>query len=136
LKLFLDANVLFTAAHNPKGKAAFVIDMAKEGPWEVVSSEFAIEEARRNLEIKFPKSLARLERLLRSVAVVPTVLEGDCPAGLAPKDRPILLSALLAECLHLLTGDRKHFGKLMNRPRSTGGVRIQTVSDFLVTLVN
>ena len=31
MRIFLDANVLFTAAHNPEGKAAFIIDMGKKG---------------------------------------------------------------------------------------------------------
>jgi hypothetical protein len=31
----LDANVLFTAAHNSKGKAAFVVEISKgQGHWE------------------------------------------------------------------------------------------------------
>lgn len=50
LRVFLDANVLFTAAHNPGGKAALVIDLARRGHWQVMPSAFAVEEARRNLE--------------------------------------------------------------------------------------
>ena len=30
-RLFLDANVLFTAAHNPSGKAALIIELATMG---------------------------------------------------------------------------------------------------------
>jgi hypothetical protein len=29
-RLFLDSNVLFTAAHNPKGKAAFLFELGVE----------------------------------------------------------------------------------------------------------
>lgn len=54
MRLFLDANVLFTAAHNLGGKAALVIDLGDRGHWEVYSSGFAVEEARRNLQRKFP----------------------------------------------------------------------------------
>jgi predicted nucleic acid-binding protein len=53
-RLFLDANVLFTAAHNPHGKAAFLIALAAEGYWEVVTSTLAVEEAQRNLARKYP----------------------------------------------------------------------------------
>ena len=49
MRLFLDANVLFTAAHNPRGKAALVIDLGREGHWEIYSSAYALEEATRNL---------------------------------------------------------------------------------------
>jgi predicted nucleic acid-binding protein len=72
VKLFLDANVLFTAAHNPEGKSAFVIELAREGKWEVVTSHFALEEARRNLEAKFPDAVPLLDRSMRSVGLVPS----------------------------------------------------------------
>ena len=49
MRLFLDANVLFTAAHNPRGKAALVIELGRQGHWDLYSSAYALEEARRNL---------------------------------------------------------------------------------------
>ncbi len=54
MRLFLDANVLFTAAHNPNGKAALVLELATVGLWQAVTSAYALEEARRNLERKCP----------------------------------------------------------------------------------
>ena len=38
MRLFLDANVLFTAMHNPRGKAALVIELGDLGHWELYSS--------------------------------------------------------------------------------------------------
>ena len=38
MRLFLDANILFTAAHNPKGKAALVIELGQAGLWQLVTS--------------------------------------------------------------------------------------------------
>jgi predicted nucleic acid-binding protein len=134
VKLFPDANVLFTAAHNPGGKAALVIDLAREGFWEVATSHFAIEEARRNLEVKFPEALDALNNLLGHVLLAPAVLNEACPIDLPDKDRPIFLSAAGARCTHLLTGDRKDFGRFMNDPKKTAGILIQTVADFLATL--
>jgi len=132
VKLFLDANVLFTAAHNPGGKAAFVIELAGEGYWEVVTSSFAIEEARRNLEIKFPETLDAFENLMDGIKVVPAVFNETCPIELPEKDVPIFLSALVAGCTHLLTGDLKDFGTFMNVPKQTSGILIQTVHELLV----
>jgi len=132
VKVFLDANVLFTAAHNPKGKAALVIELAGDGHWDVVTSSFAVEEARRNLEIKFPGALDAFESLLDVVDIVPAVFDESCPIELPGKDVPIFLSALGAGCTHLLTGDKKDFGKHMNVPHETSGLVIQTVADFLV----
>ena len=134
-KPFLDANVLFTAAHNPEGKCSFVIELAGQGHWDALSCTLAVEEARRNLAVKFPDSVRRLRALLKSVEVLGTVFSSrDCPVALPPKDVPILVTALSAKCTHLLTGDRRHFGKLMNRPDLTAGIVIQTVTEFLAGL--
>ena len=81
LKLFLDSNILFTAAHDPRGKAAFVIETAGEDTWEAMTCRFAAHEAERNLRIKYPGSLPRLKVLLEKVVELPTVLEGKCPSG-------------------------------------------------------
>ncbi len=134
MKVFLDANVLFTAAHNPDGKAAFVIELAGDGFWEVATSHFAIEEARRNLEIKFPEAVDALNNLMGHVVLAAAVLDEPCPIDLPEKDRPIFLSAAGAGCTHLLTGDRKDFGRFMNDPKKTAGIVIQTVADFLAAL--
>ena len=131
MRLFLDANVLFTAAHNPTGKASLVIELGGGGHWAVYSSRFAIEEARRNLERKFPQCLDRLRTLVRGVRVAEHGAALDRPQGLARKDRPIFQAALACRATHLLTGDLKDFGRFMNRPEQTEGICIQTVAEFL-----
>lgn len=130
--LFLDANVLFTAAHNPEGKAALIVDLAgSEGPWALITSDLAAAEARRNLGKKYPMHLGRLEEMLVGIPRVSPPLPHRCPIPLAEKDRPILHAAIVARATHLLTGDVRHFGPHMNRPEQTGGVQIQTVGGFL-----
>ena len=135
MRLFLDANVLFTAAHNPNGKAALVIELGAQGHWQLFSSPYAFEEARRNLQRKFPDSarmLATMGRELRLVEHRPSL---GSPEGLAEKDRPIFQAALACRAGFLLTGDLRDFGRSMNRPESTFGVRVMTVADFLRTFV-
>ena len=134
MRVFLDANVLFTAAHNPRGKAALVIDLGRQGQWELFSSAYALEEARRNLAWKYPESLDALRELAQTVRLVRQAVGGASPPGLARKDWPIFQAAATCEATHLLTGDLKDFGPLMNRPEETSGIRIQTVSDFLAGL--
>ncbi|MGH9323197.1 MAG: PIN domain-containing protein [Vicinamibacteria bacterium] len=134
MKVFLDANVLFTAAHRPSGKAAFVISQGKEGFWEVVTSRLAVDEALRNLEAKLPGTADSLERLLKTVSRVPTITGPKCPLALPEKDAPIFLSAWRERATHLLTGDLRDFGRFMNRPEETCGVVIQTVAAFLDSL--
>ena len=130
-RLFLDANVLFTAAHNPSGKAAFVMELGTRGHWKMFTSTLAVEEASRNLASKFPSAAARLEIILRDMTVLPSVSGHDCPIDLVAKDRPIFLTALRCGATHLLTGDMKHFGPFMNDASQTAGIRITTVAAFL-----
>jgi predicted nucleic acid-binding protein len=133
--LFLDANVLFTAAHNPDGKAAFVISQSAPGRWQVLSSDYAIEEARRNLQRKFPDSVADLKRLLADVEIVKSAGKRLHLPALPEKDQPIYATARAAHATHLLTGDIRDFGPYMNAPEKTGGIMVQTVADFLDSLV-
>ena len=131
MKLFLDANILFTAAHNPKGKSLFVIELGRQGYWELFSSPYALEEARRNLERKFPRSLDDLGTLQHSIHLIEHRAGLDFPEGLAQKDQPIFQAALACQATHLITGDLKDFGPFMNQPENTFGVCIQTVAEFL-----
>ena len=131
MRLFLDANVPFTAAHNPRGKAALVIELGSQGRWDLFSSDYALEEARRNLAWKDPESLDALGELAQTVRLVQPAGGGASPPGLANKDRPIFQAAAACKATHLLTGDLKDFGPFMHHPEETSGIRIQTVSDFL-----
>ena len=131
MKLFLDANILFTAAHNPKGKSLFVIELGRQGYWELFSNPYALEEARRNLERKFPRSLDDLGTLQHGIHLIEHLAGLDFPEGLAQKDQPIFQAALACQATHLITGDLKDFGPFMNQPENTFGVCIQTVAEFL-----
>ncbi|MDE2089801.1 MAG: DNA-binding protein, partial [Gammaproteobacteria bacterium] len=121
IRVFLDANVLFTAAHNPSGKAALIIQLGTKGYWKVVTSAYAIEEARHNLAIKFPNDLPTLGSVINNVAQVPSGTGVACPVDLPKKDRPILQAAIQSKSTHLLTGDIKDFGPYMNQPGLTVG---------------
>lgn len=117
LRVFLDANVLFTAAYSPDGLSALLIEIGETGRLALLTSHLAIIEARRNLEAKRPQALPRLDRHLRVVDVVrepaPRDVERLTPARLAPKDRPILAAAIIARATHFVTGDRRDFAAWM-----------------------
>jgi predicted nucleic acid-binding protein len=134
VRLFLDANVLFTAAHNPRGKAALVVELAEQGYWSLYSSAYAFEEARRNLARKFPSALERLECLRAAVDLVQHHPRHPFPSGLTAKDQPIFQAAIACQADRLLTGDLKDFGPFMNAPDLTFGVCVETVGDFLAGL--
>lgn len=118
MRVFLDANVLFTAAHNLKGKAALVIALGSEGLLQLTTSRYAKEEATRNLARKFPSCLVHFKRQQQAILLVPDRASLPCPAELADV---------------LLTGDLRDFGFLMNAPERSDGLLIQTVADFLNT---
>jgi len=134
MRVFLDANVLFTAAHNPKGKAALLITLGAEGLFQLATSAYAREEARRNLERKAPGCLPEFGRLLSKIRLVADNPSIHCPADLAEKDWPIYRAAHACKANVLLTGDHRDFGFLMNAPELANGLLIQPVADFLAAL--
>ena len=130
-RLFLDANVLFTAAHNPDGKAAFIITLGAEGVWKLSTSAFAAEEARRNLVAKYPAALGRLDEFLRIIAVVSERPDAPFPDDLEIKDRPVFQAAYACKATHLITGDITHFGRYMMDPAKALGIAVMTPAQFL-----
>jgi uncharacterized protein len=136
IRIFLDANVLFTAAHNPHGKAAFLIQLAATDALKLFTSAYAREEAERNINAKYPGSFTVFKQLLESITVVPvTNPPADYPEILPAKDAPIFAAAVYCRATHLLTGDTKHFGPLMNQPDLCGGMIVQSVAEFLDSLM-
>ena len=131
MKIFLDANILFTAAHNPAGKSHFLI---KSTPSLCCTCTLALEEARKNLELKAPECLKELERISHEITVVPTRMAGDEGGELPKKDKAILRTAESCKATHLLTGDLKHFGPLMGMPDKAHGIKVMTVGEFLESI--
>jgi hypothetical protein len=122
VRLFLDATILFSAAWRPAAGLTRLWRLGKAA--DLLTSPFAIEEARRNLPD--PPALSRLSRLLAGVVVVPDAT-GEVPAAAAAlpeKDHPILLAALRAGATHVVTGDHRHFGRWFGR--TLAGLRVVT----------
>jgi predicted nucleic acid-binding protein len=119
VRLFLDANVLFTAAHNPGGRSAALFQLTRAGLCTLVTSPHALEEARRNLRLKYPSAANALEELVAVTSVEPEASSNGVAwaleRGLPLKDAPILAAAAQAHCDVLVTGDRTHFGPLYGR---------------------
>lgn len=133
-RVFLDANVLFTAAHNPGGKAAFVIELGASGHFSLYTGEAARGEAERNLAVKYPESLPLLATLLSRITLVTADLSAPFPDGLPAKDAVIFQAAVACRATHFLRGDFRHFGPFMNRPDVTGSIIVQSVAEFLEAL--
>jgi len=137
MRLFLDANVLFTAAHNPGGRAAALFALARQGACTLLSSPHAVEEARRNLKLKYPARAEALNGLLAHANIEPeapsSLVTWALGHGLPLKDAPILAAAVQARSDVLVTGDRTHFGPLYGR--SFEGVLVLSPAEALARLL-
>ena len=110
---------------------ALVIELGEQGYWALATSPYALEEARRNLDGRFPHSLDGLGTLVLGVRSIDHHPALPFPAELTAKDRPIFQAAVAWDATHLLTGDLRDFGAFMNKPEKTFGIVVQTVADFL-----
>lgn len=126
-RLFLDANVLFSAAYRDDAGVQRLWSVPNS---ELVTSDYAIEAARRNLAN--PDQSERLDGLLKSVEIVPAgildpSLRGD--VQLRDKDWPILGGAVASGATHLITGDVRDFGVYFGQ--AVLGVLILPPSQYL-----
>jgi predicted nucleic acid-binding protein len=125
-RVFLDANILFSIAYGSPGLER-LCDLAKKKKFELIASQYVIEEAVRNLDRQDQRDA--LNRFLREVRVVP---EADptipCPVTLPEKDRPVFMAALSSKADYLITGDITHFGQHFGK--TIQGVRICAPRDF------
>jgi predicted nucleic acid-binding protein len=127
-RVFLDANVLFSAAWSAQSGLLRLWSQ----PLALVTSSYAVTEAERNLAHKRPEALERLSTLLRSLEITDAVASVE-DAQLPAKDVPILAAAVGAHCQVLLTGDVADFGHLIGQP-AVQGVRVLTPSMLLTEL--
>ena len=114
-RLFLDANVLFSTAYRPDPGVRQLWALSEVA---LLTSSYAVEEARRNLSGKDQR--ARLEELLGSVEVgEASMLPPELRRGveLPDKDWPVLGTAQAAGATHLITGDIRHFGRFFGERR-------------------
>ncbi len=128
MRVFLDANVLFSAAHSTGSPLHGFFRLAEAGVCELLASPFALDEARRNIARKQPAMIAELERLIQRITIcreagAEEVLRARS-TGLPDKDAPILAAAVQAKADMLVTGDRADFGGFYER--KLHGVEILT----------
>lgn len=107
-RVFLDANVLFSAAWRSD---AGLLRLWRLKGVALVTSDYAVQEALRNLPQEEQRT--RLGTLLEDVEIVSGTFDGvPLPrrVRLPKDDLPILRAAIAAGCTHLLTGNLRDFG--------------------------
>lgn len=113
MRVFLDANVLFSAAKSD-GAVRELLRLLRHAGHEGWVDDYVVFEARRNLIAKGPEALSAPQILLAPVQMSRTqVLHVAAKqiGWLPEKDRPVLATATRLSCDVLITGDRKHFGR-------------------------
>ena len=125
-RVFLDANVLFSAAY--RSDSGLAILWRREGA-ALLTSAYAEDEARRNLPER--DQHRRLDAFVAACEIVPTPALARLPEGLVlpADDQVIFLAAMAARATHLLTGDKTHFGRYYRR--TIAGVLILPPSVYL-----
>ncbi len=130
MKVFLDANILFSASIPKSLLAGFLSGLERHAT--LITNAYAKAEAERNIAAKAPKRLAAYHEFAEKLQVVP-LLVFDLDVELAEKDRPILCGAIAAHSDYLLTGDKKDFGHLYGQ--TVRGVKIVSVQLLLADLI-
>jgi len=117
VRIFLDANILFSAAR-ADGAVRQLLALCEDRGHELWADAYVLEEARRNLAAKAPNGLPvlaamaariRIGGLIAGSALLPDAMV------LPEKDRPVLAAAIHHRCDILVTGDRTHFGALYGK---------------------
>lgn len=113
LRVFLDANILFSAAKSDGAIRRLLFDLHASGHF-LVADVYVATEARRNIAAKADaQSMDYLEALLLRIEVAKVqyaVVQDSELLWLPDKDRPVLKAAIALQCQALVTGDRTHFG--------------------------
>jgi predicted nucleic acid-binding protein len=99
----------FSAAHNPNGKARALFKLAAARKIELVSSRYGLEEAARDIALKFLQCVAEFNAIVQELRV--TAEPGQAATRLAiahdlpSNDVPILAAAIGSQALVL--GDKR-----------------------------
>ena len=126
MRIFLDANILFSAAKSD-GAVLQLLGRLIAARHECWADAYVVEEARRNLAVKAPERLPALEKLLARLHLAgahPALTALEAAPQLPEKDRPVLAATIRLGCEALVTGDRSHFGALYGK--KPGGVAIHS----------
>lgn len=134
IRAFVDASVLFAAAHSSTGASREIIRLAIREQVQLVCSQFAYNEARKNLLLKAPEVVADLETFWDTVdfeIVRPSKQDvEDAMRYTADKDAPIVAAGKAAAVDYLVTLDKTH---LLDKPEVAqgSGLKIVTPGDLL-----
>lgn len=138
LRIFLDANVLFSAAR-ASGAMRQLLHALKNHGHALVAEEYVYQEARRNLAAKAGAvALQDLDAILNVIELrgtkrIISAAQARDAQWLPEKDRPVLLAAIALRCDALVTGDKTHFGA--GYGKSFAGVTLYSPAQLALALL-
>src|SRR5687767_5286369 len=100
MRVFLDANILFSAAKSD-GAIRQLLNLLTDARHECWVDDYVVFEARRNLAAKYPTALGELAALLKRVRISSAQAPGPDQKlvnWLPEKDRPVLAAAMRLHC--------------------------------------
>lgn len=114
-KVFLDANIYFSAARSPLGGSGFVLEFVKKRKLMLFVTTHVLKEAERNLRLKedLRVLLRHYENLKLATPKIIKIDKNRAKEKLAriinEKDALVLAGAQKAKVNYLVTLDKKHF---------------------------
>lgn len=112
MRIFLDANILFSAAKSA-GAVRALLNILLESGHECRVDDYVVTEARRNLQRKGSAALVEFDHLLDRLHLAKpgaSAVTSEEIQWLPRKDQPVLACAIRLRCEVLVTDDRTHFG--------------------------
>ena len=132
MRIFIDTNILISAALFPNGVAAKAYRKAVSDPNQGIISDYSVSELSDVFHRKFPNRIPELNNFLvtalTTLHLVSTPEEGaiDVPDLRDHKDLPVLRSAIAAKADVVLTGDKDFTEAGISDPA------VVTPSEFLI----
>ncbi|MBI3524308.1 MAG: PIN domain-containing protein [Betaproteobacteria bacterium] len=117
MRIFLDANILFSAAWTD-GAVRQLLALTEAAGHELWADAYVFEEARRNLAAKTSTGLAVLNAMANRIKIGGMStgrLQLPDSMNLPDKNQPVLAAAIHHHCDILVTGDRTHFGQFYGK---------------------
>lgn len=115
MKIFLDANIFVAACGSDTGGSRYLFRVAEFDPtWFLLTSAYALHEARKNIQKKMPDAM----NLFESLATHPSLIVVHPPSQtiidiassiIREKDAPIIAAAVMAQADVICTLDQKDF---------------------------
>lgn len=139
LKVFLDANVWYSAARSPEGGSGLIVKLGINQKIQIITSSVALKEVDRNIRLKEKESsLVRHYQNLQQAASKIVYFNNDklcreLEGVINPKDALILGAAIQSKVDCFVTLDKKHFDHLAVKARALP-IKILSPSEFLDSL--